>query len=167
MMTMFTAVTSSKEVKQVSRLAQEIWNEHYVPIIGQDQVTYMLARFQSEQAITEQLTEGCQYYLIVDGKRAVGYVGVVPQPETAHLFISKLYVKSSCRGIGLGKETLAFIEKLCRSLQLKTLTLTVNRHNHRSIAWYQAAGFSIIGPSIQDIGAGFVMDDFRMEKQVE
>ena len=35
-----------------------------------------------------------------------------------------------------------------------------------SIAWYTRMGFRNAGPIVQDIGAGYVMDDYRMEKVV-
>jgi hypothetical protein len=39
--------------------------------------------------------------------------------------------------------------------------------NHSdAIAWYTRMGFTIVGPTVQDIGAGFVMDDYRMEKTI-
>jgi len=44
--------------------------------------------------------------------------------------------------------------------------LTVNKNNSHSIAWYSRMGFTNAGPILQDIGGGFVMDDFRMEKSI-
>ena len=70
------------------------------------------------------------------------------------------------RGRGIGKEALAFVEELCRKLKLRTLRLTVNRHNLRSIAWYERMGSVNAGPIVTDIGGGFVMDDFKMVKQI-
>ncbi len=37
-MTSFQAVHSEEQIIEVVRLAREIWQEHYVPIIGQKQV---------------------------------------------------------------------------------------------------------------------------------
>jgi len=48
-----------------------LWQVHYAPIIGQEQVDYMLAEFQSEQAIEDQISGGYRNYLLVDGERSV------------------------------------------------------------------------------------------------
>lgn len=160
----FERVASVEDAAQVSRLAHEIWNDHFVPIIGQKQVDYMLHKFQSVGAITRQLSEGYEYYLTVCSGDAVGYFAVVPQPSESRLMLSKFYMKKSMRGQGYGKAVLGFVERLCRSRQLQTIWLTVNRHNDSSIAWYEHAGFTSVVTVVQDIGEGYVMDDFRMEK---
>jgi hypothetical protein len=56
-------VTATEQTRQVAELARDIWTEHYVPIIGRDQVDYMLDRFQSSDAIARQIESGCKYYL--------------------------------------------------------------------------------------------------------
>ncbi len=61
---------------------------------------------------------------------------------------------------------LEFAENICQKRRISTLWLTVNRNNTRSIAWYMRMGFKNVGATIQDIGGGFVMDDYRMEKTV-
>ena len=41
--------------------------------------------------------------------------------------------------------------------------LTVNKNNSGSIEAYKRMGFNIIDKIITDIGAGFVMDDYKMQ----
>ena len=41
----------------VADLAKEIWTEHYTPIIGWQQVEYMLEKFQSATEIENQIKE--------------------------------------------------------------------------------------------------------------
>jgi ribosomal protein S18 acetylase RimI-like enzyme len=42
--------------------------------------------------------------------------------------------------------------------------LQVNKRNVDAIAFYRKAGFTVREESIFDIGNGFVMDDYVMEK---
>lgn len=164
-MAQFRPVKSQEDVVITARLAHEIWNEHYVNIIGQAQVDYMLDKIQSEHAIAEQVAGGYEYYLIEDNDCPVGYIAVVPQPDQTML-LSKIYVRKQSRGDGLGKAALQFAEQRCRESNITTLWLTVNKHNTRSIDWYRRIGFTNVGPIVADIGAGFVMDDFKFEKAV-
>ena len=106
-MTSFQAVQSEEQIRDVVRLAREIWQEHYLPIIGQEQIDYMLEKFQSKSAIVEHLGGSYEYYLVVHHGQNVGYVAIVPDNHGHALMISKLYV----RGVGtrswFGKEGLA------------------------------------------------------------
>ena len=40
---MFIEVSTEYQIEIVESLAREIWTEHYIPIIGKEQVDYMLA----------------------------------------------------------------------------------------------------------------------------
>ncbi len=165
-MTGFQAVQSKEQIADVVRLAREIWQEHYEPIIGQEQVDYMLEKFQSERAVVEQLGESYEYYLVIHHGQSVGYVAIVPDRSQPALMLSKIYVRKSERGRHLGKKTLQFVENLCRQRGIRMIWLTVNKNNVHSIAWYLRMGFRNAGPTIQDIGGGFIMDDFRLEKTI-
>lgn len=68
-----TAVNDPESIDIVARLGDEIWREHYVPIIGEAQVNYMLDKFQSPRAIASQIKEGASYYLVYMNEKAVGY----------------------------------------------------------------------------------------------
>ena len=165
-MTEFRRVKSKKDIAEAARLAHEIWNEHYVSIIGQAQVDYMVKNFQSAQAIAAQVASGYDYYLILHDSKPVGYLAVVPDPAKSSIQLSKLYIRKSLRGLGLGKEAMDFVAGLCRQAKIGTLWLTVNKYNADSIAWYERLGFAKSGEVVMEIGGGYMMDDFRMEKTI-
>ena len=151
----------------VESLAKEIWTEHYTPIIGKPQVDYMLEHFQSKEAIAQQIErEGFLYYLLRKDDSYIGYVGVVFKKDRDELLLSKLYVKSGERRKGYAKKALQFLEDLAKQMNLKKITLTVNKNNTDSIKAYLKLGFKNTGSVVTDIGAGFVMDDYRMEKML-
>jgi GNAT superfamily N-acetyltransferase len=160
-------VTTPRDIDAVAVLAYEIWNQHFPPIIGQEQVDYMLDKFQSAPAITRQIREGgYKYYLVVDEDQRVGYFALAPDENGGSIQLSKLYLKRLCRGHGLGRAVLAWIEEECVARGVRELWLTVNKDNAGPIAFYQRVGFAIAGPVVADIGGGFVMDDYRMVKSV-
>ena len=146
----------------IATLADTIWTEHYIPIIGKDQVDYMLAKYQSETAIANQIKEGFQYYLITYENVPVGYLSFIKESES--LFLSKIYVLSDYRGKKIGKSALSFVDKKALESNCKSVTLTVNKNNANSIRAYEKIGFINRGPIVKDIGNGFIMDDFKMEK---
>ena len=162
---MFVEVTSREQINIVEALAGEIWTEHYIPIIGRDQVEYMLDRFQSSEAISHQIeSEGYRYFLMEEKGKYIGYMSV--QIRGSELFLSKIYVVGRLRGKGFGKKAVRFLEDFAANFHLRKIALTVNKNNKESIAAYEKMGFTNLGPVVQDIGNGFIMDDFRMEKIV-
>ena len=165
-------VHSAATIACVEALARQIWTEHYVPIIGQAQVGYMLEHFQSAAAIAAQIAEDQEYFLVRRVTAEVsmtppwcGYYAVQAQSLSARLFISKIYLLATERRQGLGRAMLQQITLLARQRGLTTLWLTVNKHNP-ALQVYLRWGFQNVGPIVKDIGGGFVMDDFQLEKQL-
>ncbi|MDD3275722.1 MAG: GNAT family N-acetyltransferase [Kiritimatiellales bacterium] len=161
---MFIEVTTKKQIHTVARLAKEIWTEHYVPIIGKEQTEYMLNEFQSIDAITRQIQKDhCLYFLVDPEDRPIGYLAVQPREED--LLLSKIYLERASRGHGFGHKTIHFVEELARELEKPAITLTVNRYNSNSLASYSRWGFRIVDQIRTDIGGGFSMDDYVMQKK--
>lgn len=159
-------VSDKNLISVVETLAHSIWREYFVPIIGSPQVEYMLEKFQSREALLNQIEkDGFIYYLLEDkNDNWVGYFGVVPQKKD--LFLSKLYITAENRGKGYGRRALEFIETLARAHGFSMITLTVNKNNSDSIKAYKKLGFAVTDSLVTDIGNGFVMDDYKMGKPI-
>ena len=84
-----------EQIPQLAELAREIWTEHFTPILPDGQVDYMLEKFQSEQAVRRQITEGYQYYFFEYSGQRAGYMAIHAEREA--LFLSKIYVKKEFR----------------------------------------------------------------------
>ena len=152
------------QIEPLTLLAKEIWTEHYVPIIGEEQVNYMLEKFQSPSAIKNQLTEGYRYYLVNLNNISVGYFSI--QLRNNHsLFISKFYLEKKARGQGIAKAMLQEIDNIATQSKCKSLDLTVNKFNP-AYEVYIKLGFKKVSSAIFDIGNGYIMDDFVMSKEL-
>ena len=160
-------VTEMSDINTVSQLAGAIWRHHYKPIIGAAQVEYMLAHFQNPTSIESQISAGYLYYLLWRDEQPLAYFALLPAPTDKSLHLSKLYVAPAQQGLGLGGYMLAFTERYCRQQGFNSIWLTVNRHNQTAIHFYLRQGFINTGTLVQDIGAGFVMDDFKMLKNLD
>ncbi|HJC80105.1 MAG TPA: GNAT family N-acetyltransferase [Candidatus Mediterraneibacter excrementipullorum] len=150
------------QVREIADLAKVIWNEHFTPIIGKDQVDYMVEKFQSYPALKEQISEGYEYYQIFSGGEFCGYTGIHPG-EDNRLFLSKLYLKKESRGHHLATGAFSFLKEICRERGYSAIWLTCNKHNDNSLGVYRHFGFEIIDTQEADIGGGFIMDDYIME----
>jgi len=155
----FERVISEEQIKRCAQLARHIWTEHYVPIVGEDQVDYMLDRFQSEEAMRRHVSEGWIYYIACAGKEDVGYFAL--KPEEGSVMLSKYYVHKEYRGKGIGRMMIELIKSICAELGAGEIYLTVNKKNAGSIAAYEKLGFVNSASLVTDIGGGFVMDDYK------
>ncbi|MBL4569013.1 MAG: GNAT family N-acetyltransferase [Flavobacteriaceae bacterium] len=165
MSTKFNLATTETAYAVIEKLAFAIWQEHYTPIIGTEQVDYMLNKYQSVKAIKEQITDGASYYNIIHDEIAVGYLSVYKKENA--LFLSKIYILSETRGKGIGKTAMEFIQSKAELMKCTSISLTVNKNNENSIKAYEKMGFQKIKELVMDIGNGFVMDDYLMEKKLK
>lgn len=156
--------SSDHHYNLIESLAQEIWDEHYTPIIGSRQVKYMLDKFQSLSAIKSQVEEGYIYFLVGYHGSHVGYLSFMEEKNV--LFLSKVYVLNELRGKGIGKSAIQFVEEYAKKRGLPKVRLTVNKDNVNSKKSYEKLGFVNRGSVVMDIGDGYVMDDYAMEKMV-
>lgn len=159
----FKPVTSKTELSTVEEMARVIWREHYIPIIGAEQVSYMLDKFQSVESMSDQIRQGYEYFLIIKEDQNVGYLSFVKRDD--FLFLSKIYVLKSFRRQGVGLAAMDFVEKSAIERNCLKVSLTVNKNNSNSIRAYEKAGFLKRESIVTDIGAGFVMDDYKFEKE--
>lgn len=95
---------------------------------------------------------------------AIGYMSV--RQDEGKLFLSKFYIRKEYRGSGYASQAMAFLEQLCKDRNQSHLWLTVNRHNESSVTIYKKKGFLTVREQIVEIGNGFVMDDYVMEKEI-
>lgn len=160
-------VLTYKDIEITAQLASEIWNEHYASIIGQNQVNYMLKKFQSIDAITSQIKNGHEYFLLSINNEAIGYLCLISDKTLKKLMISKLYVIKEKRAFGFGNQLLDFAKKVAKDKEFGTIWLTVNKYNSNSVKWYEKNHFKIVDEIKMDIGNNFIMDDFVMELQLD
>ena len=61
---------------------------------------------------------------------------------------------------------LAHVEQQALVRGLRAVRLNVNKYNTKSIAAYRKSGYEVIDTVVADIGRGYVMDDYIMQKQL-
>ena len=170
----FKPVETTEDQQLLAELAAQIWFEYWPEHIGRAQTEYMVEQFQSFDAITRDMAEhGYEYWFICaqddddpDTEHVVGYTGGHPEPETDRFFISKIYLKSDERGKHYASRVFEFYTQLCIERGFSAMYLTVNKYNELAIRAYVGKGFETIDSVETDIGEGFIMDDFVMQKTV-
>jgi hypothetical protein len=86
-------LAKESDLDAIATMASEIWNQHYVPMIGQAQVDYMLSTFYNQQNLVEQMHKGHHFYLIAQQEEILGFLSV-SEIRDRNYFLHKLYIYS-------------------------------------------------------------------------
>ena len=143
----------------IEKLAQIIWDKHYVPMIGPEQVNYMLKKMYSNEALKKQTNEGQKIHLVLNENKEAGFISVSTK-DNKNYFLHKFYILQEKQNTGLG--TKVFNQLFEDLYKAQSIQLTVNRQNYKSINFYFKLGFKIEKVEDFDIGNGYFMNDFVM-----
>jgi len=152
-----------KEIERMSAMATAIVREHFDPLIGKEQNDYMLSLFQTPGAIAAQLAEGYRYYFVRKDGEDIGFTAFYPRQDA--MYLSKFYLYRQERAKGYAHAMMEFVESETRKEGLQAVELNVNRFNS-AVKVYEKLGFEIIREEKNEIGHGFLMDDYVFRKQL-
>jgi len=153
------------DLTTVEQLAREIWPVAYDGIVPPVQLAYMLDLIYSNAALRDQLLDQQHIFLMLeqDGKPVgfASYSTVAPGVSKLH----KIYVHQNTQGQGLGKKLIDYIIEQLQSQSIHTLRLNVNRYN-KARFFYEKLGFVVMKEEDVDIGSGYFMIDYVMERPI-
>lgn len=159
----------SEHIAVIKKIATKTWAITYGNILSQEQISYMLDMMYSDAALKKQMIEQKHSFFLIKSKESDDYKGFVScevnynnQPKTK---IHKLYVLPQSQVSGLGKALVNQAIKVAKIADNYALTLNVNKFN-KSIGFYRRVGFTIVGEEDIDIGNGYLMEDYILEKQL-
>lgn len=156
----------SGDYQVINSLAKSIWNVAYATILSKDQIKYMLHEMYSREAITEQIAiKGHKFLLLSLGGKDIGFASYELNYRSAVTKVHKLYVLPEIQRKGAGKILLNFIERQAKNNNNEAVQLNVNRYNP-AVNFYLAMGFSKIKEEDIEIGNGYLMEDYIMQKML-
>jgi len=151
---------TEKDFLIVENLARIIWDKHYITIISQQQIDFMLGKMYSFEALKKQTEEGHKLYLIINNTgEEIGFVSISSDNDK-DFWLHKFYILQQKQHAGLG--TLVFNKVFSEFYNPSTIRLNVNRQNFRSVNFYFKLGFKIERVNDLEVGNGYFMNDFVM-----
>ena len=161
-----TEVTED-ELPIIQDIAYKTWPSTFGEILSPSQISYMLEMMYSLDALTSQINDKNHVFLLAKDESNGEYLGYVSyeldykgEPLTK---IHKIYLLPASQGKGVGRLLIDNVAERAIHHANDRLGLNVNRHN-KAIQFYERMGFVIVGNEDIDIGDGFLMEDFIMEK---
>ena len=155
-----------EDIPLIRDLTFRVWPQTYASILSQEQIDYMLEMMYSEKSLTRQMTEeACRFIIVYDNGRPVGFASF-SETESGIWKLHKIYVLPNQQGRGTGKYMLNHIIQEIKNQNAFALQLQVNRYNNAK-DFYEKLGFTVIKTADFDIGNGYFMNDYVMEKKLE
>jgi GNAT superfamily N-acetyltransferase len=156
--------TTTSDVKLIHDLALIVWPQTYTDIISKEQIDFMMEMMYSESSLKLQMENGCHFLIIYDKDDPVGFASFQEIASSIYK-LHKLYVLLSHQRKGTGRFFINFIINILKKRGAAALQLQVNRKN-KAKSFYEKLGFTIIQEADFDIGNGFFMNDYVMERNL-
>lgn len=153
------------DIELIRELTFKVWPQTYSSIISKEQIDYMLEMMYSNKSLALQMAEGSQFIIVQDTKKPVGFASYKPVAINIYK-LDKIYILQTQQGKGIGKFVIDYILQQIKDRGAESLQLQVNRNNINAKSFYEKIGFSIIQEADFEIGNGYFMNDFIMEKKI-
>ena len=153
------------EAEALVELAGRVWRAHYPGIITPEQIEYMLAQRYRPVLVRQFIARGDLWLAARAEGQLVGFAHGHPLAEGDYK-LDKLYVDLDWQRRGIGGRLIADLARRARSHGVTRLVLRVNRQNQTAIDAYLKHGFTVATVVLEDIGEGFVMDDYVMVMEI-
>ena len=148
----------------INDLALKTWHNTYDKILSTEQVNYMLDMMYSLSAITEQMAiKGHHFLLLSEDDAYLGFASYEHNYLSGVTKLHKLYVLPEIQGKGAGRLLISKIEEAAVKNGNDRISLNVNRYND-AVNFYTKSGYAKVAQEDINIGNGYLMEDFIMEK---
>jgi len=161
-------VANKNQLSIVANLAYAIWPIAYGEILSKEQLDYMLDKFYSVDSLNDQLVNKKHVFLLVEESNTfIGFASYeLNSGNSTKTKIHKIYVLPNTQGKGIGQVLILEIEKKAIESNNKFLFLNVNRNN-KALGFYLKNNFEIVNTEDIEIGNGYLMEDYIMEKEIK
>lgn len=156
--------TTRADIPLIRELTFKVWPQTYRDILTSEQIDYMLEMMYSPASLEKQMQDGCNFIIVYDNEQPVGFASYQLTSEDVTK-LHKIYVLPSQQGKGTGIFLLNYTIEQVKKLGAVSLQLQVNRNNTAK-AFYEKKGFVVIEEADFDIGNGYYMNDYVMEKKL-
>jgi ribosomal protein S18 acetylase RimI-like enzyme len=158
---------TSNDIPTIQDIAYDTWPSTFAEILSKQQIEYMLEMMYSTPSLLEQIQiKKHHFFLAKEDEVALGFISVeLNYQNQATAKIHKIYILPATQGKGIGKILMHRVEELAQEYSQKSITLNVNRFN-KALSFYQKLGYTIAATENIEIGNGYLMEDFVLEKEL-
>ena len=148
----------------VKSLAERIFPRTYAGLIPAEQIPYMMRLMYDDAVLRREFADGMHFDLITENALPVGYIcwHLLETDGEKVLRLEKLYLDFACHGRSIGYRGLRHVIGEAERAGAQYISLNVNKQNLRAQKAYLRAGFRRWRSEVEEVGGGFVKDDYVM-----
>lgn len=162
----FTPIVTQKQASELAKVAEKIYYDYYAGLIGEENVKYMLAEYQTANSVIDQIkTRKHNYYEIFCDGSFCGYFDITF--EGRRVILDKIYVNKEYRKKGIARYVVAHIEKLSQPLGINKIIVDILLKNEAACTAYERLGFVKLKEGVMTLGNGFKTEYAEMEKKIK
>ena len=155
---------SIQDAGLIRTLALRIWPATYQEILSPAQIRYMLGEMYSTDALVKQICSGHHFIIVYNNAIPIGFASYSETNPSVYK-LHKIYLLPRQQGRGSGRFVINQVINDIIPKGALLLQLNVNRNNSAK-SFYEKLGFEVTGEEDIDIGRGYFMNDFVMEKKI-
>jgi len=155
------------DFETIREIAHKTWPVTYGEILSKAQLDYMLEKMYSDATLIDDLTnKGHHFILVNEDNLCLGFTSYEHRYlDKSVTRLHKLYLLPEAHGKGMGKLLLDSVSALAKENHSEAISLNVNRFNN-AYTFYLKMGFEVVAEEDLEIGNGYLMEDYKMEKKV-
>ena len=162
----FTPIVTQKQASKLAKVAEKIYYDYYAGLIGEENIKYMLAEYQTANSVIEQIrTRKHNYYEIFCDGEFCGYFDIMY--EGRRIILDKIYVSKEYRKKVIARYVVAHIGKLCRSVNANKIIVDILVKNEAACIAYKHLGFVKLKEGVMTLGNVFQTEYAEMEKKIK
>lgn len=153
---------TSDDIQIIQDLTHAVWPVTYGKILSTQQLKYMLELIYSTTALQNQMQQNHNFLIVEEDKKPIAFADYGLLKDDVYK-LHKIYVLPDQQGKSVGKILINHVIDLIKQQRATSLVLNVNRYN-KAKQFYEHLGFKVISEEDIDIGEGYFMNDYIMEK---
>lgn len=157
----YKLVAKAKYIHLTADLAAELWQECYKKYYPPKQLSALIQKLQSADAIEEDIDNDVNYFVVQMGGKPIGYFAW--KMENTALCLMGIYLKPEYRGKALGQGVLSSCERLARAEGKGRVFCAVPTRSLPVIQFFKAQGYRPVGPADQTV-EGILLEQTEMER---
>ncbi|MFV5684234.1 GNAT family N-acetyltransferase [Flavobacterium sp. GB2R13] len=158
---------SIADLNAIQGIAYKSWPDTYGAILSQEQIDFMLNLWYTSDVLIDNMTNKGHFFLLAfDGTVCLGFASYEHNYLNKNVTrLHKIYLLPEAQGKGAGKILIDTIENLAKENHSVAISLNVNKFN-KAFTFYQKIGFKIVDEYDTEIGNGYLMEDYIMQKDL-
>lgn len=161
-----TPVVTMKQAEELAKVAEKIYYDYYVELIGEENVKYMLKEYQSANSVIDQIkSRKHNYYAVYCDGTFCGYFDIMF--EGRRVILDKIYVSKEYRHKGIARYVIAHIEQLIKPIGINRIIVDILIENQAACQAYEHLGFVKLKEGLMTLGNDFQTKYAEMEKKVK